>query len=124
MKIKTQTLTGAALDWAVAKCEGIALALAPFRGAKNFVILGQNMKPTSSQYLPSSAWAQGGPIIERECIALIPLRSGWSAQAPYDYVRETERPKIYGPTPLIAAMRCFVASNLGNEVDVPNEVAA
>jgi hypothetical protein len=28
----------------------------------------------------------------------------------------------YGPTPLIAAMRCYVASKLGDEVDVPEEL--
>jgi hypothetical protein len=28
----------------------------------------------------------------------------------------------YGPTPLIAAMRCYVASRLGDEVDVPEEL--
>jgi len=38
--MKTRELTGAALDWAVAKCEGVPLVLAPFAGARNFVILG------------------------------------------------------------------------------------
>ena len=28
----------------------------------------------------------------------------------------------HGPTPLIAAMRCYVASKLGDEVDVPDEL--
>ena len=28
----------------------------------------------------------------------------------------------YGPTPLIAAMRCYVSSKLGDEVDVPDEL--
>mgnify|MGYP003443521145 FL=1 len=27
-----------------------------------------------------------------------------------------------GPTPLVAAMRCYVASKLGDEVDVPEEL--
>jgi hypothetical protein len=27
-----------------------------------------------------------------------------------------------GPTPLIAAMRCYVQSRLGDEVDVPKEL--
>lgn len=31
-------------------------------------------------------------------------------------------PEGYGPTPLIAAMRCFVASKLGDEVEVPDEL--
>ena len=29
---------------------------------------------------------------------------------------------LIGPTPLIAAMRCVVAVNLGDEVDVPDEL--
>ena len=28
-----------------------------------------------------------------------------------------------GPTPLIAAMRCYVISKLGEEVEVPDELA-
>jgi len=28
----------------------------------------------------------------------------------------------YGPTPLIAAMRCYVASKMGDEIDVPTEL--
>lgn len=28
----------------------------------------------------------------------------------------------FGPTPLIAAMRCYVASKLGDEVEVPEEL--
>ena len=116
--MKTSELTGAALDWAVAKCEGGALVLAPFTGARNFVILGQNMKPTIVMYEPSLYWAQGGPIIEREKITLCydtcqPRWVGcdWAA-------RLTE----FGPTPLIAAMRCYVASKLGDEVELPEEL--
>ena len=30
--------------------------------------------------------------------------------------------KAYGTTPLVAAMRCYVASKLGDEVDVPVEL--
>jgi hypothetical protein len=28
----------------------------------------------------------------------------------------------YGPTPLIAAMRCYVASKIGLEVEIPEEL--
>jgi hypothetical protein len=28
----------------------------------------------------------------------------------------------YGDTPLIAAMRCYVASKLGDEVEIPKEL--
>jgi hypothetical protein len=30
--------------------------------------------------------------------------------------------KGYGHTPLIAAMRCYVASKLGDEVEIPQEL--
>jgi len=114
--MKTYELTGAALDWAVAKCEGVALVLAPFTGARNFVILGQNMKPTIVMYEPSLYWAQGGPIIEREGIAILQCPRGWAARIGFggEYIE--------GPTPLIAAMRCYVASKLGDDVEIPAEL--
>lgn len=106
MKIKTQDLTGAALDWAVAKCDGgWILALAYFLpnhglGRMNF----------------STSWAQGGPIIEREKIGIDHYHDVWNAS------KYGLGWYISGPTPLIAAMRCYVASKLGNEVDVPKEL--
>lgn len=108
MKIKTQDLTHAALDWAVAKCEGRV----------------NDAMPTSSDHIkdfmfcPSTDWAQGGPIIEREGVRLHRSHTGaWWAGSE----AEPQRP-IEGPTALIAAMRCFVASRLGDEVEVPDEL--
>jgi hypothetical protein len=67
-------------------------------------------------FAPSTDWAQGGPIIERERIELRgDGDEGWIA---YDNLNPTQK----GPTPLIAAMRCYVASKLGEEVEVPDEV--
>lgn len=102
MKIKTSKLTGAALDWAVAKCE--ADPLAPV-----FII---------EEY--STDWAQGGPIIEREAINTR-VACGvdiWEAET------WTDGQQFFagGSTPLIAAMRCYVASKLGDEVGVPEEL--
>jgi hypothetical protein len=31
---------------------------------------------------------------------------------------------MHGHTPLIAAMRCYVASKLGDEVEIPDELLA
>ena len=62
----------------------------------------------------STDWAFGGPIIEHEMIAT--SRGGsyeehfWMASLGFSEKR------IYGPTPLVAAMRCYVASVLGEEV--------
>jgi len=104
--MKTSELTGALLDWAVAKCEGIDTSWQP--------------KP----YEPISDWAQGGPIIERERIAIgfdriDDIDCGLAIWAACKYHDGVEG---YGPTPLIAAMRCYVASKLGEEVEIPEEL--
>lgn len=121
MKIKSSDLVGPALDWAVAKSNGIPLVLSPFTGAKNFVMVGQNMKPTSYEYKPSTSWAQGGPIIEREIGSLLYVLKDkhsrhWSAHSKDATWRH------FGPTPLIAAMRVFVASKMGDEIEIPEEL--
>ena len=103
--MKTSELTGAALDWAVATCEQ--------------VINGDELDVgfiLERGYSPSSDWAQGGAIIERECISLFNCYgdSEWSAS--------TERYEYHATNPLEAAMRCYVASKLGDEVEVPEEL--
>jgi hypothetical protein len=97
--MKISELTGAALDWAVAKCEV----------GEEFI--GEIEDP----HFYSTDWAQGGPIIEREGIAIGSHLDGeeWIAE---DYWREAT---WSGPTPLVAAMRCYVASKLGDEVEIP-----
>jgi hypothetical protein len=107
MKLRTSELTDAALDWAVTKC------------------MGFDHSVTSSEWGMwgwATDWAQGGPIIEREKIFVKPtINKGWRS-----YQRDPFGNGIchsqYGPTPLIAAMRCYVASKLGDEVDVPDEL--
>lgn len=71
-------------------------------------------KGWSSNFHPSTDWAQGGPIIERERIHVYAGPQWTAGIKPGQFV--------YGPTALIAAMRCFVASKLGNEVDVPEDL--
>lgn len=200
MKIKTSELTGAALDWAVAKAEGRALR-EPRRGTDAEAALKQvpftMFEPVATQHAdgsvsyrvesitvtrfgnlpgcsaptisfkdcdgrtargstdlfyfdlteaeldcqgskygwldgfkPSTDWAQGGPIIERELHNLFKWNQ-LDPKAPELWCgvhnRKTDS-GIYainmdGPTPLIAAMRCYVASKLGDEVEVPDELA-
>ena len=102
MKIKTSELIRDALDRAVARCEGIKLNE------------GNTLSNDCDVYAPSTDWAQGGPIIEREQIAIYLSDykewtgvDGWNSGT--------------GSTPLIAAMRCYVASKLGDEVEVSEE---
>lgn len=103
--MKTSELTGAALDWAVAKCEGITLDE------------GGAVTNDCDVFAPSIDWERGGPIIEREGIELEFDGNLWNAGMFHD-----EDFIAQGPAPLIAAMRCYVASKLGNEVTIPNEL--
>ena len=108
--MKTSELQGAALDWAVAKCEGNM-----GHKLKDFWLV--HMEDPVLQY--SINWAQGGPIIEREGINLTVGLSIYDWWAVDDGGAGS---KANGPTPLIAAMRCYVASKLGEEVEIPEDL--
>lgn len=120
--MKTSELTGAALDWAVAKCEqpvysDKALIQALAAGSNGIGI-------EWDAFSPSTNWAQGGPIIEREnlCIDIDFNASGvWLSWIKRNYDDEP-RYMVSGTTPLIAAMRCYVASKLGDNVELPEEL--
>ena len=117
MKIKTSELTGPALDWAVAKLEfpehddeALAVWVTPLPCDD----------PEDFKYQPSTDWAQGGPLIGKAKISLAMLGDTY-----YSGIRNPD-PMVCdytgtGPAsnPLIAICRCFVASKLGDEVDVP-----
>ena len=121
MKIKTSELTGAALDWAVAKCEG-QFERSPHTGnGENFLRLRRGNHRKTGVLFSSTDWSQGGPIIERERIPTewSPLWGGWAARD----LRNAAL-SFTGPTLLIAAMRCYVASKLGDEVEVPEELCS
>jgi hypothetical protein len=124
MKIKTSELTGAALDWAVAKCEPDD-TLAIYFDEDTGEPLCYDDWEDNQEYKPSTDWAQGGPIIEREIISVSHDTAGstieWAAWTPAP-IRDEAEAFGYGPTPLIAAMRCYVASKLGDTVDVPEEL--
>lgn len=98
MKVKVSELKGIALDYAVALAEEEA----EFWTTDNY----------------STNWVLGGPIIEREEF------SGLKCYGKGDW--ECSNGDIFceGPTPLIAAMRCFVASKLGDEVEIPDDIGA
>ena len=128
MKIKTTELTDAALDGAVAKCLTGGEIFQCGRVAHQVVL--HSVSGTTAPYFmkdsgvircafePSEDWAQGGPIIERENIALYPHGDGT-----YEAEVFLNPKRGAGPTPLIAAMRCYVASKLGDEVEIPEELA-
>ena len=118
--MKTSELTGAALDWAVAKCVYPDLVWGSSIGihhASHQIVI-PHLPEFQCYWNPSTNWAQGGPIIEAWAIDVGTYRGAWRATR-----HVGSAPTYgYGPTPLIAVMRCYVASKLGDEVDVPEEL--
>ena len=104
--MKTSELQGIALDWAVTKCEGYDHEITPGSVWGNWGW--------------ATDWAQGGPIIDREGIGFEQDGNFWFAS--YDLSADTAWGTT-GPTPLIAAMRCYVASKLGDDIELPKELA-
>ena len=121
--MKTNELTGAALDWAVAKCESYPVSMSK-TGYLIFCDPLIQCGPRGTQYSPSTNWAQGGPIIDREKINLIyrPDINCMTGEVSPRWIASVVTHGAEGPTPLIAAMRCLVASKLGDDVDVPDEL--
>ena len=125
MKIKTSELTGAALNWAVAKCEGKVAQ--DVYGTPELMESGLHLHYCdvllSHPYSPSTDWAQGGALIQREGIGIRQygdfLESRWQADK---WAFKFVDPMATGPTPLIAAMRCLCHSKLGDEVEIPDEL--
>ena len=116
--IKTSTLEGRALDYAVALCEGLD-ALKLVNVSKRL----PGIDPAFYIWDYSTNWAHGGPIIQRERIEFSILAS------------KDDRILAIGSNPdkgclvaeegityLIAAMRCYVASKMGDSVNIPNEL--
>jgi hypothetical protein len=123
MKIKTQDLTGPALAWAVATLSGYTnLHRRELRGYEHpTTVLAMDAcngwAEFSSLYLD---WERCGPIIEREAISIRPIGNRtWEAE---EWSRDGCQTFAEGPNPLVAAMRCYVASKMGDEVEVPEEL--
>lgn len=121
MKIKTENLIGPALDWTVAECE--AHRIQARRWGKNVQWLSLDLTNVCdddyTEWSPSYDWAQAGSIIEREGIML----ERWKTTGHWQAANELVTKVFTAKTPLIAAMRCYVASKMGDEVEVPEELA-
>jgi hypothetical protein len=119
-KLKVSEANGTVLDWMVAKCECANIRVVRLVNPANVLFLRYAPGQFSDEdvFSPSTDWSQGGPIIERENIGVWPSESisgKWGARMLNTYI-------MYGPTALVAATRCYVASRLGDEVDVPEEL--
>ena len=121
--MKTSELTGPALDWAVAKAEGLTDKSPDMPGGPlvqvhdGIAVLAYSID--WARWCPTIKWQEGGPIIERERINLLNFTCFWDASMSSG-PRAGKR--VNGETPLIAAMRCYVASKLGDTVEIPPEL--
>ncbi|WP_116817911.1 phage protein NinX family protein [Pseudomonas syringae] len=113
LEVKTADLVGAALDWAVAKAEGVEPAY------RHVVVDGRPI----SNYRPSTNWSQGGPLISKYHMDFCCEHPETIGAALCDengmYIDDR---MMFGKTHLIAACRAIVASVLGETVSVPKEL--
>jgi hypothetical protein len=121
MKHAVATLTGPALDHAVAK----AFGLVGFSVINGEPFIWNDDQDRLEVFSPSTLWADGGPILEAACARLEYGMGHWTATClvpivdgridlgwPHDRMH-------MGDTPLVAAMRAYVASRLGDDVELP-----
>jgi len=117
--MKTSDLVGPALDWAVAQCEKLSPYL-DLHHDKWATFVNYSDHYNWVHYTPTQEWGWRGSIIERERISLWARGNEWAAES---FVPNQQCLECVGPTPLIAAMRCYVASKLGDDIDIPPEIA-
>lgn len=101
--MKVSKLVGPALDWAVGVADGVDTFLAPV------------------EY--SSKWVFGGPIIAREGISIVRNEYGLWVAGIYNVERNVVEHANTDPDSLVAAMRTFVASKVGPEINIPDVLA-
>ena len=131
-KIKTSELIGPALDWVVQEIEYQRM-VAEGEHVKQWALDDHRAGASINHY--STDWLWGGLILDREITKVFRNVGGtWSAMILKDVpippedrgtsLALTRRAQWNGagPTPLVAVMRCYVASALGSEIEVPDEL--
>ncbi|WP_258087316.1 DUF2591 domain-containing protein [Xenorhabdus bovienii] len=127
MKIKTSELTGRALDWAVARAIGATEEIMPSGNTW--------LKPNDDWYVsnrdtynfePSTDWEQCGELIDKylDDVTYMGRKDNhWVASVRALTVDDFSIFKTQtGDTPQIAICRAVVAAQLGDEVDIPDEL--
>lgn len=131
--VKTADLTGSALDWAVAMAMGwIEIQITEyeqegmleevfFRPAKYF---GEHhICGSGERFKPSTDWDQGGMIID-SIDGLLMKRWVDAKSKCQAHIDDMNGSAVgFGPTVLVAVMRCFVSHKLGETVNVPEGLA-
>lgn len=125
MKVKTSELIDQALVWAVAILEfpkgSYGGEADHYSGNNNERWIRVPDKENRTHVLAkyTTDWAQGGPIKTRERISTQIKHDGWWVACIYN-VNDDPTYMQLAHSELVAAMRCYVASKLGDEVDVPD----
>ena len=122
-KKPVRVLEGAELDYWVGKAESLNVVL---RNGECLLDTGNpNSLPQYKIYSPSSNWAEGGPIIEKYRIGILPPKreeheDEWMGCDDIDENVGSEDlvvTTMFDYAPLVAAMRTFVAMRFGQFVD-------
>lgn len=117
--MKVEELKGGKLNFWVAKAQGKEVYI---HGEHCFLrAKDRDYRHPMGNYSPSSDWSQGGPILEREAISVERTDRNpakWMAIKPHETSNFREDYYYgHGSTYLEAAMRCYVRSKFGHEVD-------
>jgi hypothetical protein len=122
-KVKVSELTNRQLDWAVAKAEGYH-----FGDGGNGIIIAYTEKGfplmAAKHWNPSENWFVAGPIISRMCKEAFAIHAGSLENGGVMFWLKDKENKITadGENLLIAAMRAYVESKLGTEIEIPKEL--
>lgn len=114
--VPTAELIGAPLDWAVCKAGGGKAS------TDRSSVLRWLEARAYGMFCYSTNWGQAGDIIDFEDIVwMLPEYGEENPFCAYPYSVGTSMSQ-YGPTKLVAAMRCYVAYKLGATVEIPKEL--
>ena len=134
--INISEATNIQIDYLVAKVLGQNVRI---QGTtRKYLVFGLTDAEGTARFRPSTSYDQGMPILEREGVAILKISSGeWAAcietgqQAtrhsefndgyPFYFFERDEM--VVGPTILIAGLRCYLVSKLGETAEVPEELA-
>lgn len=123
-EVKTATLLGPALDWAVAKAEFDKEPWQLLEDVLGTWYAGENSGGIND-WSPSTDWSQGGALIAKHSLEFVKDDVGFSCVRDWDYDRELDyvfRTWPSGETHLIAACRAIVSARFGDLIDIPDDL--
>ncbi|ODB36355.1 DUF2591 domain-containing protein [Pseudomonas mosselii] len=124
IQVNTADLIGHALDWAVAKAEGLEVFLVGPQYNVPWRVFwkkrGQALE-WDVLYNPHEDWTLGGPLIEKHVRLIEASASGEVTAVVWCPVAEREG-EGWGETILGSSMLAIVAAKLGDTVQVPKEL--